>query len=271
MRDITHQQTLLEAENKTVEELRVDIAAKQQTLADTRQALVSTTQELKTTVDNIGQLTKENIDLQKGIQVKRQELMFFEKQKLEAQREAQVQNVKVQKLRQKLDALNIRDKQLFADVQHLEGKLTQKKNEIDRSQKSVTAITDKIRIARENESNRQRAVETTTADVSSIDQRIAQNAEQIAQTERAFQEASRALRQSNESSVAHQEQRRAHYQRLEKLEETITKLKEHHCELQQKYEEKSAALAQQELQRRERIKAGNTAKTVLTEQTKRRN
>lgn len=201
VRGITHQQTLLEAEKKTVEELRVGIAAKQQTLADTRQMLVSTRQELKTTVDNIGQLTKQKLDLGKDIQVKRQELMFLEKQKQDAQMEAEAQNSKVQKVRQKLDALNIRDKQLFADVQHFEGKLTQKKSEVDRSKKLVTETTDKIRIAHENESNRQGAVGTTTADVSSIDQRIAQNAEHIVQTERAFQEASRALRESNEIRI----------------------------------------------------------------------
>ena len=116
-------------------------------------------------------------------------------------------------------------------------------------------------------------MDTATVEVSSIDQRIAQNAERIAQTERAFQDASRALRESNQRTGTNQEQRVAHYQRLENLEETITKLKEHHCELQQKYEEKSTALARQELERREKIKASNSNvnQTVLTEHTKRRN
>jgi chromosome segregation ATPase len=273
VREMTHQQTLLEAEKKTVGELRADLANKKQSLVENRQLLVATNQELKTNAENIGQLSQQKARMEENIEIKRKELSHFEREHHAVRSRAQAQETKVQNLRQKLDVLNIRDKQLYGDVQHLEGKLTSKKKELEQSQEMVNQITKNIRNAEERGSKGRNVIAITGGELSSIDQRIRQASEQIADTERIFHETSKALHQSNDKFANNQTLKATNFQRLEKLEETITKLKEYHCEQQQKYEEIAAAIVKRELERREKMKINNNnnSNTVLNEQVKRRN
>ena len=271
LRDISHQQTLLEAEKKSVEELRADMADKQQKLGENRQQLLATTEELKRNADNIKQLSQQKVDLEKNIQVKQNDLKHYEMEHKAARIRAQAQENKVQGLRQNLEKLNLRDKQLFADVQHVEGKLESKKQEVKKHQKSVEQNNENIRNARERESKGQKTITEAKKQLSSIEQQIRQTGEKIAEHERLLHQASEVLRQANGKFDSNQQLKATNYKRLENIEKTITDLKVYHCEQQKQYEEKSVEIIKRELERREKIKANNTnTNTVSNEQVKRR-
>ncbi|CAF1343766.1 unnamed protein product [Didymodactylos carnosus] len=144
-REIIHQQTLLEAEKKSVEDLRADMDIKQQHIGHIKQEFMKTTTELNKIMNKITSAVQKKTDLQQNIVAKRVTLNSVKNEYIAIRSRIQTQDVIVQDLRRKMNQLNIHDKQLFTDVQHLKGEVNIKSQEMQENQESIREINQKMR------------------------------------------------------------------------------------------------------------------------------
>ncbi|CAF1656903.1 unnamed protein product, partial [Didymodactylos carnosus] len=96
-------------------------------------------------MNKITSAVQKKTDLQQNIVAKRVTLNSVKNEYIAIRSRIQTQDVIVQDLRRKMNQLNIHDKQLFTDVQHLKGEVNIKSQEMQENQESIREINQKMR------------------------------------------------------------------------------------------------------------------------------
>ncbi|CAF3770086.1 unnamed protein product [Rotaria sp. Silwood1] len=265
IRDVTHLQTLIEAEEKKAEELQAFIDGKKKQLENLNEKLRFTSEELKHVTENGKALVERKYILKKNLQEMHSQLNTVEREYQNAHVKVQLQDEKVQNLRQKIDLLNARDAKLSSDVRHIEDKLEHKVRQIENNNRLMDDIKENISKTHKQQENTQKIIQIAKEDLSSIQIDIGKVDIQIVKNEQDFVEMCEKLRQVNEAFTGNEQIRKANYEKLEKLEKSITDLKIYHCNLQKDYQEKIDNLIQEKVKEHQQKRV-----SVAVEQVRRK-
>jgi chromosome segregation ATPase len=255
VREVSHQNTLLEAEKKTADQLKEEIDVKTQTLNNLKEQLTSMTNELKTVVENSKRLQEEKNKHKGMVQDMHRQLTDAEIEHRETRFKVQAQEDKVKGLHQNIDLLNKRDDQLKLDVNHLEDKLKQNINEIEKRKISMADLNDKVIKGRKDQENGSTIIKISEEELLLIKNDIQQLDAQISINDKKFSDLRDDLRQSNEAFARNEILKAFTYEKLQEVEMEITDLKKRYCEQQKKYDAQIHELIEQRrnVQQREQI------------------
>ncbi|CAF0988084.1 unnamed protein product [Adineta steineri] len=256
-REISHQQILLESEKKTMEQLRHDIETEQSHIRGIKKELMNTTTELNGINEKLTNFEQEKNAIQENIVAKRGELLATKKQHTSIHSRVQTQNVIIQSLRQKLDQLNVRDKQVFANVQNVKDKVNSKLQEMQKNGESIGRITDKIRDLQNQQEQSEQIIINSQKESTIPEQSLYRIDQVLADREKKYQNLGENLRQSTKIFIGNEQEKTNIIERMKKLEKVIGDNKVASCERKREFEEKAIAIVKNEKEKWKNAKTNN--------------
>ncbi|CAF5037480.1 unnamed protein product, partial [Rotaria sp. Silwood1] len=152
-REITHQQSLLDAEMKKAEDLAAEIEKKKIDLGNLRNKLTETNKTLDETTNKLTQLNTKKTNLENLLPEMRKQLEIVEKEYNVAREKVQNQDAKVQKIRQNIDTLELQKTKLCSDIEHATNKLKQHRVQMTNNSKSIEQLRDDAKKLNESKTN----------------------------------------------------------------------------------------------------------------------
>jgi len=247
-REMTQQQALLEAEKKTVQQLRDDLAANQTKLADVKQEMSVNMEKLMNVTGQMKDLQQEKTELEQRQKTTLQELNKCESAKWNAHRQVEVQKLKVQGLSQKLDTLNARDEKLSGEIKQVESKLNSKTEQVANNQNAINKVNENLRSVQEQQKKSRAILDASNTHFDSLNAKVREQTDKINQQEQAFRETNNRIRCAEDKFVGNEALRTKIYERSQRLEQSITELKQYHSDEQLNLQLKSNQLISQQLE-----------------------
>ncbi|CAF0787294.1 unnamed protein product [Adineta ricciae] len=256
--EITHQQTLFESERKSMEELRTGIENKQLCIRNIEQDLMNTTTELNGINNKLTNYIQKRTDIQQNIVTKGTALISLKQQRTVICSHIQTQNAITESLRRKLDELNLRDKQVFDNVQHLKDKINIKLLEIQKNDESIDQIAQKIHDIQKQQEQSKQIIITSKRESEMAKQKLHQIDQELADREQKYRQSNENLRQLTVTLVDDEQNKTNIIEKLKRLEKVIADNRIASCERKQEYELKAIAIIKSEKEKWKNAKLNNS-------------
>lgn len=263
-REISHQQSLLESEKKTMEQLHHDIETKQLQIRNIEEELMNTTTELNGINEKLAKSCEEKNDLQENIAAKRSGLIAKKNQHTSIRSCVQSQNCIMQSLRQKLDRLHVRDKQVFANVENLKEKVNIKSQEIQTNDESIRQITQKIHDLEKERDRNEQIIINSTKEPKIVEQKLNQIDQTLADCDKKYQNLSKELIESTKIFIGNEQEKNKIIEQMKKLEKVISDNRVASCERKREFEEQAIAIVASEKEKYKNAKLKNQV-TIVNE------